>query len=628
MNVIPLGLQNNLVTSYDQTKTTLQGRVGLKTITDGNGAKSCSGPVPVVTADVFDDTGLAPVALTTSTSNNRIFVTTGNAAGLFTVAYYLLTTTNGVTTQAYQGSLKFQMPTATVHTIKGFMVDDSNPASMVFQWSTTNATGINGGYFACWGINQTQFVKVSIQTIPAAVSTPSLTQVVYMIGDNASQASETVTVADGIGIDTTGKNAYILNGAAATPKIFVFSYTNPPSGTITAGYTNSNFTLVTGTLTALSGVVLLVNNVQCITPSHTANAGSLCLSFLTSTNVYAAKVSDITSGVTSLPSLVTCTLAMSGDYITPATITFGQYIASIDKWVLETVTGNMQLRQLVTNDPNAKIFGLNSYLKTEVGGTITPVDFGGVTNLCITDCNGFAVLTNTTVGQRNLVILDVQSDATSVNPSTGQIYASLISPVISVNATTGVLLTAYYELAQRATKPIVQYRTSGFATGPGAGFDATWTQAPKDGDLSAIANATSIQFRLLFTMMGFEVTNPPQINECYFLYNDNTQISANWEGSNNNTTQSAVTPAYTAFRLKTAYSSAVPTLFFRAYDDSNNLVASANTVSNPTLFQYTTNNGTSWNALGTIPNTALTTEVRYLWPTPPGVSVTVSIRES
>jgi hypothetical protein len=69
-------------------------------------------------------------------------------------------------------------------------------------------------------------------------------------------------------------------------------------------------------------------------------------------------------------------------------------------------------------------------------------------------------------------------------------------------------------------------------------------------------------------------------------------------------------------------------MYFRAYDDSGNLVVSANTASNPTLFQYSTNNGTSWNALGTIPNTILTTEVRYLWASPPGVSVTVSFKES
>jgi hypothetical protein len=80
--------------------------------------------------------------------------------------------------------------------------------------------------------------------------------------------------------------------------------------------------------------------------------------------------------------------------------------------------------------------------------------------------------------------------------------------------------------------------------------------------------------------------------------------------------------------LQTAYASSVPTMYFRAYDDNGNLVASANTATNPADFQYTTNNGTSWNALGTVPNTALTTELRYIWSTPPGVNVTSSLRES
>jgi hypothetical protein len=77
---------------------------------------------------------------------------------------------------------------------------------------------------------------------------------------------------------------------------------------------------------------------------------------------------------------------------------------------------------------------------------------------------------------------------------------------------------------------------------------------------------------------------------------------------------------YVAWRLQVAYATSVPTLYARGYDDSGNLVASFNTSANASAFQYSTDNGTSWLALGTIPNVALTTEVRLNVATPPATN--------
>ena len=136
------------------------------------------------------------------------------------------------------------------------------------------------------------------------------------------------------------------------------------------------------------------------------------------------------------------------------------------------------------------------------------------------------------------------------------------------------------------------------------------------------------QFKATFDLVTNNSSTPAQINDFTYSVVPGNEISDNWTGSVNNTTQNGASPSYSAFRLITAYSSSVPTMYFRAYDDNGNLVASANTASNPTSFQYSTNNGTSWSSLGTISNTRLTTEVRYLWSSPPGVNVTVSFRES
>lgn len=620
--VLPLGLLTSTTVSYDQTKTTLQGRASQRTITDGNGAKSVLGPSPIIMADVFDDTGVAPVGLHCTTQNGRVFIGKGFAAGVWTVSCYTVNLTTGVL--SWVGDLKLSHTNTGAYTLRGFSVDDTTPSSMIFTWVVTNTTVQQGGWYASFGVDIADFHTTSFVTYPVA-TLASTNKTVYQIGDTALQATHTVTVADGI--DQNGSSVYILNGAAATPKVFKLDNTVPTTAPV-AGYSIANGTIVvTAVLPALSGTVLLVNNVKIGTIGHGANSGFAVLTFLTTTTIYTAKLTDVTNAAATLPSLTNSNMALGADIVT-ITASLGQYSSFLDKFVIVGTAGNTIIKQAVSNDSNGKIISSSNQIKTEtvLGGTITPGDFAGPTNLCCTMMAGWAVVTGTTVGARGFTAIDLYSDESS--KTSGEINTSVISPVISGNFSQAIMLATFYELAKRSVKATVQYRTSGFATGPSAGFDATWTTAPKDGDLSALVNATQVQFRLLFSVMAMETTNSPQISEAYLIYTDLTQISENWAGSVDNTTQAGASPARTAFRLKTAYATVVPTLYFRAYDDSNTLVASANTVTNPTLFEYTTNNGTSWNPLGTIPNTALTTEVRYNWVSPPGVRVTASIRES
>ena len=624
MKSLPLGIQASTTTSYDQTKTTLQGRARARTITDGNGAKTCLGVSPVVVGDVFDDTGVSPVAIHCSTTNGRIFIGKGIVASIWTISYYTFDTTLGTT--SWVGDIKLTLPSGT-QTLKGFEVDDTSSSNMTINFVTTSTTVQTGGFFGVYGVNVTDFVKVSVPTF-ATATVASTNKVVYQIGDAATQGTHTLTVGAGIGLDISGGFAYILAGVAATPKIFKFVNTVPTTAPV-SGYSIANGTIVvTGTLAALSGTILLVNCVRySSTIGHTTNSGSPVLAWITTTNLYCAKVSDVVNAAVTLPTLVTANMAPSADYLTP-TASLGQYSSVLDKWVILTTLGKTLIKQCVNNDPNAILFGGNDTIKIETGGTVTPSDFGGVTNLCVTMMSGWAVLTNTAIGQRDFVALDLYSDQTST--TAGQINTSIISPVMSNVYGQTFYLAVYKEFTKRSVYPTIQYRTTGFATGPGAGFDALWTTAPKDGDLTPLTLLTGgqIQFRILFTVAGYDNTNTSQINELYLLYQPLNEISSNWEGSVDNTTQNGASPCRTAFRLNLAYASTVPTLYFRAYDDSNNLVISANTSANASSFEYSTNNGTSWLPLGTIPNTINTTEVRYNWTSPPGVRVTSSIRES
>lgn len=637
MKVQALGLQTSLVTSYSQTATTLQGNIGSRSITDGNGAKTVLGPQPVLFSDVEDDTGAAPSGLHASTGNGRVFVNKGFVAGLLTMSYYLKTTTSGVTSLAWQGDLKFQFTNTGAYTVHGMEIDDTTASAMNFHFITTNTTAIQGGWYAAFGINQTAFVKVSVQTIPVATA-GSQTATLYQIGDTTTQAAQTLTVGDGLGNDPTNAFIYFLNGAAATPKVYKFVNTVPTTSP-TAGYSQANGTIViTATLPALAGTILLVNNMKLVTvigawsSNSPASTAAPVLTFITSTTLYNFKVSDVTNGATSLPSLMSGNMSNGVDLLPTASL--GQYSGTIDKFVILTSLGLIIVKQGINNDSNMKFLSAGAaYVKTETGGTTTPPDFGCVTDLCLTINSGFAFLSSTAVGQRGFYTIDLTTDESSVANLAaavpGQINASIISPVLTnLNITQGTILAFYNELAKRSVKPTVQYRTSNFSTGPGAGFDALWTTAPKDGDISTLVNATQVQFRILFTVMALETTNTPQITEGYFIYSDNTQISNFWEGDVDNSTQSGNSPMYVAFRLRYAYASVVPQLFVRGIDDSGNVIFLFNTITNISVFSYTTNNGTSWTALGTIPNTALTTGVRVNVASPSGTRLTWSIAES
>jgi hypothetical protein len=630
---LALNLQKSLTFAYDQAKTTLQGRVGLRTITDGNGPKSVLGVQPIINMDVFDDTGAGPGSMIAVTPNNRAFVGKSNTLEVFIISLYQLTTANGVTTASWVGDLKLNFGNlANTFTMKGLFIDDSNPASMTIVWAGTHNTAQNGGLFACWGVNVTDFYVAAPQTFPVA-SAANQTKATYMLSDAATQATHTMTVADGVGVNVATHHAYVLNGAAASPSIFKYDLSAPPSVVPGAnGYTNSLFLLKTATLPALTGTVLLQNCVQVITPFGQPGAasslnGNTCLSFITTTQIYACKTSDITSGASSIPSLVSADNAAGTDYVT-ANLSYGQFNQEVGKWIAITVNGNCLIKQLVNLDPNAKYFGVFNNIRTESGGSLTP-EFGAITNACLACGNGWAIMSNSSTGQRGLLALDVMSDENSID-SNGERYASIISPVISGNFTQGVHLALLKQLAKRSVYPTIQYRTSNFNVGPGVGFDATWTTAPKDGDLSALVNATQVQFRILASSVGTTNSNTSQIQEAFFIYSDATQISSNWEGSVDNTSQSSASPMYVAFRQRAAYSP-LPTKFvIKGVDDSGNVIYTFDTVANPSVFSQSANNGGSWAAwtnMGSFPNVAGTTELRVLVASPSGTRLTWSIQE-
>ena len=309
----------------------------------------------------------------------------------------------------------------------------------------------------------------------------------------------------------------------------------------------------------------------------------------------------------------------------------------VDKFVYATNTSTFVMKQLQSSVALAEVFGgvVVSYLE---GNNPVNVQFGVATAPTNLECkNGWLAMASfSQVGQRGIIVMDALS-----HNDFG--YSALISPVLSLpNGLPGAVLhyidtleqlfdytdSSSFWIRSAATAGNAIFSTASIPVGSSGPTSNGWTLLRTAMEETSISIGPYFQICQTPQVLTFDANTPSQIQDLAYTISPANEISDYWVGSVNNTTQNGASPAYTAFMLSQAYTGSVPTLYFRAYDENGNLVASANTSSNPTSFQYTTNNGTSWTALGTIPNTINTTEVRYVWTTPPGVPVICSLRES
>lgn len=624
MRAKPFGLNTSTTTSYDKTKTTLIGRITQKNIS----STLALGPSTVQFASVIDDAAVVPLNIGCATDNGRLFIMQTAAASAASFALYNVAYATGVVT--YVGRMGIVIPTGTT-AVKGMAVDDTSSSNLyIFIGTTNTTTAANGGVLVVLNAGVADFSPIIGANIAAATATGQ--KAVYFVTDNTTP---TLTNLAGIGIDITGGFLWVLNGVAATYQMFKFNYkaTIVTVGvTPVAGTTTDCFSFKTGNLPALTGTVLLLNCARYVTPvsvpANVALNNQACFFIATQSNFYMGKVSDLSNGGTTWSSLTPANQNISTADYSSGFVTVGAwYSQSLDRVIYYTATGQMLIKQFVNSDNNGMVFGAGTLVKAEVGGTITPRSFGAVTLGSITGASGYLFLFSTgaaTTSQRGVYTIDLYSDQTFGN-------SYYITPVLDCSeGFVPTQLTSRNMYAKRTTGNKNQYRIS--TTGPSDAIfnsaSGSWTDAPANNDLSALGTIRAIQVKMLPDIIQEGNPNASQLAESWLIGTALNEVSDYWAGSVDNTTNSGTTPTRTAFRLVKAYATAVPTLYFRAYDDSGNLVISANTSANPTLFQYSTNNGSSWNSLGTIANTISTTEVRYNWASPPGVRVTCSLRES
>lgn len=693
MKSIYADLVDDVVSSYDQTKTTIQGRITSKTIN----SNTVLGPPLNKFIDVFADAAITPVLLCHMSPNGRMFTWVAPAAGIAILSLHEFNYATG--SYSYVGKIQFNMPNSatTTHTLRGFKVFDTGTTNWKIFVATVGSVVINGGLFLVNKVDRADFVPLGFPTIPMA--TTSDAKAVYnlqdpaFLGANHTAANVKHVAAAGIIKDVTTSKIYLHNGIAATHQYHVFDATIAPTitsyasvtgteatntinhaahpfvngdqvqftsltggtgfvvGTVyfvvgsvagvsyqlaaTSGGAAINFTTditdatvirsfgitgalyshQTGNLPALTGTLLLTDSEDFAQPTavHASVDTFDCAFFGTTSNLYMGRLSELTAAAVTWPSLQTCNLLGSVNQITTPAALQVAWSNVLQRAVYTTNTAVFVIKQFLNNSIDRIFGGVNNrYLEALVGNNVVEMQTAAIGGMDVED--GWLGILATTTGQRGFYMHDLRSEAAFD-------YSYIVTKVLDTPEATMKFITTLDELYDYTGSLEVYYRTSGFGSISGG-----WTAIPFAEDLSGFTPGDQTQFKILFTTEGLDTSIPAQLNEFILGYESLNENSEHWQVSKDLSSTGATHKV--VWYLADAYTSTVPTLYARAYQQGTTTsVGSGNTSANPTQFRYSTNGGTSWTALGTIPNT-VGTLVEWTPSVTPSVDYLPSLRES
>lgn len=685
MKAILAGLLDSVGNTYDQTRTTIQGRVTQKTIN----SQQVLGPPLNSFVDVTTDSGITAITSVLASPNGRIFTTSAEALGIVTISLHELNFQTGAT--VYVGRININMPdtAATTTAFRSLKAYDVGTTGWKICLSTTGSVLINGGTFIINNIDRADFIPVGSPTIPFATGTDQ--KAVYFVQDPSQiGVNQLQTLSMGSTLDLVNSKLYVHNGNAATHQYYVYSlsasliyvtrnvtidaatdivtdaghtfseggpvtFTSLTGGTpLTAGTvyfirnvvpgvsyqlsattggapinvtvngtgaigrafgtTGSAFLYKTGNLPALTGVLLGTDSEDRATPQHTSNAGQDCVFFCTTTAMYMGRISELTSGATTWPSLITANMLGSVNQITTPTAQQCSWSNVLDKAII-TTNGSIFIMKSMVNNSIDRVFGGigNQYNEGVSGNNTVPLQSQGlIVGMDISSGYMAMIPTQSPAGQRGVIIADLRSDALFD-------YSYIVTKVLDTPSATYDFIATLDQLLEYTGSLSIDYRTSGFGSISGGWAPISFSEAIN------IASANQIQFKIRFDTLGLDTSIPAQLSEMILGLTSLNEISDNWEFSFDDSSNG--NPSRITFRLKKVYGGAIPNLFFRAYDTSNVLVASQDTATNPSFFEVSHDSGLNWAPVSAISNT-VGELLRYTFVTPPGVDVRPSIRES
>lgn len=519
-------------------------------------------------------------------------------------------------------SLNVTTPPGVIASGTAYVIEELRFALLTTQAATTT----NGGLFLLKGAGYHDFTTAGT-IFPAIASAIKNERGVYWIADAGAvtnRAGNGLAVAPEI--DKTTHYAYTLDGTA-TSNAVIYKYNLRANDTVASGkmtLAGANI-VVTGTFVVTGTIpTSAANNCEIATTAHGPGAGSSYLYFVTTTRLYCAAVSGITSSSTTF-----ITSSNARQEVPPAgTATFPatgamyniQYIDSLDRFVI--TTGTSAFRQYITRYPSTDltpfdhVFGIDDRQQDQsIAVPEAPIHFntGAQILSCFVNNGVMHILKMGTTALLNMMYaIPVGAHWTYAYTTSPANHQRVITPSIN---TTGcvkfdqllVFDNGYVGKNSFVIPPEtfrVYYRTTDINT------DATssWTLLSDDGDLSGVAAADAIQFMFEFFIIGGACI-PAQIMKVAVTYEDGTTDS-HYELSSG---LSDITNERFVWRMKTLFGGTVPTLKVELFDATNgsSLLTDTTVASANGTWEKTTDGGSNWTAYNTTDKTNETTYIRY-----------------
>jgi hypothetical protein len=483
-----------------------------------------------------------------------------------------------------------------------FKLDLTAAPAVVLQ-ITTAATAIGSPTFTLTGhgYNNNDPVVITFNAPGGFTASTASAQTVYFIRNATANTFELSATSGGASINaTTVQTLTVLTRAF---------------GTTVSAWTNTK----TGNITGISGTLLLNNSENFCNPNTSVDpnipasvSGFDCIFFATTTNFYLFKVSDIALGVTSLPSMTSVNVSGTGTDYTAITVATAAYSSTLGVVVYTSNTSAFYVKRWLSGNILLAFGGLSTAYWENTPSRQT-TNFSAVTISNLDSRLGWLSVCGTTVGQRGIFYIDLYSDH-----SFGNSY--IITKVIDTSRVRRFeFIQALEELFDLTNSLAFGYRTSNnysdtIFSSPTAGAFTTIQFAK---DLSSFNLQDWTQLRISFDIATLFAQTPAQIRELFLAVTKVFENSENWFTDNENTTKAASANPKSAAILVKAYATSVPAIRLQAYSRATGLVVlDKNTSAHASEFKYSSDSGTSWNPLGTIPNTINTTRLRYDWSTP------------
>ena len=466
-----------------------------------------------------------------------------------------------------------------------FVIDD-----IVATVQTTNATTTNGGLFLVKGISPEMFIPTG--TSVAAATTGDNIRAVYWLAD---ASTVTNTISGGVAVDTiiswTDQRVYVIDTSA---KIYVYNIRN--ALTLTSGKDTTSLVLVTGVQT-VTGTISQNQNGIIATLSHGPGSGVKSMYFATTTRLYRAAVSGITSSSTTWQSDSMIEVPPGGTvtFAASAAMSHVRYISDLDKLVIGTSNDRSYLTAYNTSSTAFDYIFLNDDKQLDISTASAstykkPATQGLVINYTYHEGILFLNRVSTSNTANQIYTLPLLADKKTI--ATSSQY--LITPKFDVSDANNLYNVYINSLKSLGTAPFqiplepfdVYYRTTGISDNTGS-----WTLIDGSGDISGVSG-TEIQFAIAFQVIGGYCV-PARILGLALSYED-LSTDSHYEPS---VGKSVIASNRFAFRQRTAWGTDIPNLRIRLI----NAVTTTTIIDDDVLtsasgtWEYSTD-GTIWNA--------------------------------